>query len=1092
MLKRNIGLTLITTILMLAVSLNCAIAAEKPAPASGKQEPDIFVQLGHTHDIDTFQFSPDVKYLVTGSDDLTVKLWDVASGMEVRTFRGHQASIKAVAVSADGCQVLSGDDKGGIKLWDATTGREVRSMAVKGFVTHLSFSSDGRFFTSVDLGSYMTIWEISTGLAVKRFDALRSFPSSGDTMIVVQPGAQRHSSVLALSSGKEMGTFSGEKFLMFGKKSFSPDGRYGLFTNNDYQTKRQTVETVDIRSDRRVASWELDDAKFNRFALSPDGRYVLAAGRAGLKLWDFASGKELKNYTTSHTSQAIFSPDGKFILSAGAYAPALWEVASGRVVTSFMKRPLPLRPSSVASPDGRYILTNSDNMPPFIVDASTGKMIKIFNGYKAASSFLTDGRRLLLVGNDDRRVLWDLNTDRPVKTYPGLAVGRSKDGRYAASILTKRDVKVWDVAADREILSYTERAGDISRIYLSGDNRQLLVAVGNVIKLVDIATGKESLSLQVPDGSSLWQCDTSADGRYVIVLALNTGKGVHFTLTIWDGKTGREIKTYPSSNRFALSPDGRSVLFSKEGARATHEMALCDIATGRLLETFRGHRELISVMNFSKDGGTIISGAADKLLKLWDVSTGAEKMTLTGHDSHIYSAIITPDGRGVISSASDGTTRFWDAMTGRQVATYLAFTDGEWMATTPEGYFNASPKAARYLNVTVGNQVYSIDNFYETFFNPVYVASVLQGKKVEAAADIRQGILSPPEVRITAPLPGSVVSSDTLTVTVAARDTGGGIDEIRLFHNGKAIGGDARAVKIVSKGNEAVRHYNVSLVDGVNTFRAIGFSTDRTESNPYELIVRLTAPYKDVSLHVLAVGINRYKNPAMNLNYAEPDAKGIADFFRKQGGGLFKKVNIREIYNEQATRENIAAQLIRLQQTHPQDAVVIYLAGHGESLGDKWYFIPHELTYPEREEDVKAKGLSSDDLSGYIKNIKAQKIMLLVDACKSGAVLVAFRGFEDRKALSQLSRSTGVHIVAASTKDQFAAEVKDLGHGVFTYTLLEGLNGKAAGKGESVTVRKLMGYVEEQLPEITKKYKQEAQYPVVDSRGMDFPLVMGR
>ena len=51
---------------------------------------------------------------------------------------------------------------------------------------------------------------------------------------------------------------------------------------------------------------------------------------------------------------------------------------------------------------------------------------------------------------------------------------------------------------------------------------------------------------------------------------------------------------------------------------------------------------------------------------------------------------------------------------------------------------------------------------------------------------------------------------------------------------------------------------------------------------------------------------------------------------------------------------------------------------------------------------------------------------------------------------------------------------------------------KAAQKGEPVTVRKLMSYVEEQLPEITKKYKQEAQYPVADSRGMDFPLVIGK
>ncbi|MDP8269495.1 MAG: hypothetical protein P9L97_12290 [Candidatus Tenebribacter davisii] len=56
----------------------------------------------------------------------------------------------------------------------------------------------------------------------------------------------------------------------------------------------------------------------------------------------------------------------------------------------------------------------------------------------------------------------------------------------------------------------------------------------------------------------------------------------------------------------------------------------------------------------------------------------------------------------------------------------------------------------------------------------------------------------------------------------------------------------------------------------------------------------------------------------------------------------------------------------------------------------------------------------------------------------------------------------------------------------------KGLNGKASGKGETVTVRKLMSYIEEQLPEITKKYRQEVQYPVVDSKGMDFPLSSGK
>lgn len=85
----------------------------------------------------------------------------------------------------------------------------------------------------------------------------------------------------------------------------------------------------------------------------------------------------------------------------------------------------------------------------------------------------------------------------------------------------------------------------------------------------------------------------------------------------------------------------------------------------------------------------------------------------------------------------------------------------------------------------------------------------------------------------------------------------------------------------------------------------------------------------------------------------------------------------------------------------------------------------------------------------------------------------------------------GSTILSASTSVQEALEGYQ-GHGLFTYVLAEGLKGKAAGKGETVTVRKLMGYVEEKLPEITKKYKQEAQYPVTHSsgEGMDFPLVI--
>ena len=110
------------------------------------------------------------------------------------------------------------------------------------------------------------------------------------------------------------------------------------------------------------------------------------------------------------------------------------------------------------------------------------------------------------------------------------------------------------------------------------------------------------------------------------------------------------------------------------------------------------------------------------------------------------------------------------------------------------------------------------------------------------------------------------------------------------------------------------------------------------------------------------------------------------------------------------------------------------------------------------------------------------------------SLLVAFRGLEDRKALDQLARSAGVHVLAASAKDQMAAEVDELGHAIFTYLLLKGLNGEAVFKNSesTVTVLGLLKYVQDELPEISQKYKTETQYQVTASRGMDFPLAIIR
>src|SRR5690606_32718680 len=105
-----------------------------------------------------------------------------------------------------------------------------------------------------------------------------------------------------------------------------------------------------------------------------------------------------------------------------------------------------------------------------------------------------------------------------------------------------------------------------------------------------------------------------------------------------------------------------------------------------------------------------------------------------------------------------------------------------------------------------------------------------------------------------------------------------------------------------------------------------------------------------------------------------------------------------------------------------------------------------------------------------LKNIKALKQLIILDACQSGGSveLLAVRGGNEERAIAQLSRSTGIHVLASAGSEQFAAEFAELGHGLFTYVLVKGLNGEADGapRDGKVTIYELKSYIDDQVPEM--------------------------
>lgn len=1054
------------------------------AIAYASQKPELFPQLGHLADVESVAFSPDGKYALSGSYDHSVRLWDVETGREVRTFKGHTIGLKSVAFSPDGRRALSSDSKGAVKLWDIATGEKITDLiSHTASVNAVAFSPDGR---RVLLGTYDGIMREGRG-AMKLLD---------------------------VATKKQIKVFTGSTMDEVCSVAFSPDGKYALSGSS-----KDGVRLWDVATGKLIRDFGGFARLADQLAFSPDGKYILhkVSGSNSLRLSDTESGREIKTFDTYSQGAAsvAISRDGKYVLSGNSDGSlSLFDTMTGRRIRSFTGHSEPVV-SVAISPDGRYALSGSDDDTLKLWDMNTGRKIRDLVGTTQeafAVAVSHDGKRALTASHAKIR-LWDLTTGRLTRILEGhtdtvLTVAFSSDGKHALSGSKDKTIKLWDVGTGNVIKTLRGHTGAVRSLAISPDGRSALsICSDQMLKLWNLSTGK---SRTKKDVGGVFSIAYSPDGRCALLAGGSGGaKAILWLLDIGRGKRIRDFVGHTSTaSSAAISSDGRYAL----SGSFDDTVRLWDMATAREIWTYKGHATGAFQMGdvesvaFSPDSRYAVSGSYDGTVRLIDVDTGQEARTFLGHTGGVKSVAFSPDGRHILSTGSDGTTRVWDITKDKDIATMVGFKDGEWATVTHDGYFVASKKGAEHINVSIGTKSYVIDNFFEKFYSPEIVAKVMSGKEVRVVADIRKMTSIPPEVRILSPKPGATFAKRAVTITVEAKDTGGGIDEIRLYQNHKLITEDQRGLAITAKKGHGIRKdYQVVLLAGENEFRAVALNKDRTESNPAIITIYSKAAVATADLYVIAVGINEYKNSRYRLNYGKPDATAFVAAVEQRGKGIFKNIHKQVLFDSDATRSSIEACFARIKaQAGPEDAFLFYYAGHGVmSEGNRttmpdFFIVPYDVTRLYGDDQMlKSKGISAKRLKGLCTNISAQKQLIVLDACQSGGAIDSFtmRGAAEEKAILQLARSAGVVVLAATSTEQFASEVKKLGHGVFTYALLKGLEGEADGGSppdKKITVKELEAFINDKVPELTEKYRGMAQYPNSFSAGQDFPLSIAR
>lgn len=432
----------------------------------------------------------------------------------------------------------------------------------------------------------------------------------------------------------------------------------------------------------------------------------------------------------------------------------------------------------------------------------------------------------------------------------------------------------------------------------------------------------------------------------------------------------------------------------------------------------------------------------------------------------------------------------------KDLAKFYAFSDGEWIVITPDGYYNASPNGDKYLNVRIGNNVYGIENYREAFYRPDIVRLALSGgsiKDLKTIAEVKQ----PPLVEIVNT--PSNTDKDEVKVTLKLIDQGGGIGDIRLYLNGSAVILDnTRGISLNPKEGEkeVFKEYTIKLTNGENSISAVAFNRDNSmQSNPATF--KITADlkiFKKPSLYAVVVGINEYKNPKLTLKYAVADANLFADTLNEVAGRMFDNVVIKRLVSpSDTTKEAIKKVMGEMKQLNPDDLFVFYVAAHGTVDEGEYFLLTSNVgsvsTYKLRED-----ALTQGELKEFVANVPSTKKMIIIDTCNAGKLGEALqsalltRGMSEDVAIKILSRAVGSTVISASTSLQEAIEGYN-NHGLFTYILSEGLKGKADTDGDGfIKTIELANYVDSEVPSIAERVFKHPQYPTVTPIGTSFPI----
>lgn len=1095
-MKRN-DLKTILIILVFTLTSGTLIAQDKLS---------LSLQLGHSDRVTALTFSPDDRYILSGSQDGVLILWDMKTGVEMQRFQGHEG-INDMAISKNGKYIVSGSNGKEVKIWEIRSGKELNAFKYGSYVTAVAFSPDDKLVYAAGASGVVKVWDITTG-AEKRAIGTDNRGSGTIRSIGISPDGTK---------------------ILTGYDSYP--GKYANATSEDNVILRDAVTGGFIRDfiGHKYPVQVVGISANGKYMLSAENNYKRGNAPNLLITWDLETGAQHKTFYGHQSTirEAIFSPDSKYILTGSLdQTMRLWSVQSGQEVRRFAPVSQPVYAVAFSN-DQKYVIAGSDNQ--IVLWTIEGEVKRVFNAaldQVKSAAFSPDGKHVFTGHGgklgDNRMRSWDLETGKLDMTFYGPtkpinSIAFTPDGK---KILTATEDNygsgnnawIWrsQSSAASNQLGGHDRA--IAEVDISSDGIYGLTAGDFDEKMYvwNINTIKARYALTPP--KQVKSAMFSPDDAYILASAYNSIK-------IWQMATGREFhvsepETGEAFGAASFTPDSKHFMY---GVRSG-DVITKNISSNSMTKSFKIHDGEVRDMDLSPDGKLAVSTSFEDV-KVWDINTGVVRATISGQ---FLSAAFAQSKKQIVITPTFGPASIWDYETGKELVKLLAPAKiGEkanWLTITPDNYFYGTKEMSQSIFYVGNGKVYSFEQFDLQYNRPDIVmarlgyASPDQITLYKRAWEkrIRKMGFSPAdfEKEQIGNVPVLTFKSNTglfektnnkqFNISFKAQDDLYRLARLFVSVNGVPIYG-MKGRNILGLNAKVIeQNLSIPLSQGKNAIRVSVMNEKGVES----LVERMQVTYAPDTpivpdLHVIAIGVSQFVQSDYNLTYADKDANDLVTLMKGAKG--YGQVYVHHFTNEQATASNILSIRSTLEKTEVDDHVIVFVASHG-LLDDElnYYIAMHNTQF----NNPKVGGLRYDKLEALLDGIPARNKLMLLDACHSGEIdkeestlsasnvavsgSIKSRGFKTvqtkssgiglqssfelmKELFADLRRNNGAVVISSASGKEFAFESSEWQNGVFTYALLEGIKYSYAdtNKNKVISVSEIRNYVDERVVQLT-------------------------